>query len=107
MKKSFPFQPPEGYFEALTERTIRQVQEPRVRPLKTLGRIAAAIAVILSAAVIYLQTLPQPEPCISFACLLDETETLELESESREWLEEGDWMMLLDAQDLNSIDLEI
>lgn len=107
MKKSFPFQPPEGYFEALTERTIRQIQAPRVRAMKSWGRIAAALVVILSAAAIYLQTSPPPEPCISFACLLEETETLDLEIESHEWFDDGDWMLLIDAQELNSIDLEI
>ena len=108
MKKSFPFQPPEGYFEALTERTIRQAQEPHVRPMRGWGRIAAAIVVILSSAAIYLQSSLSLEPCISFTCLLDETETLDLESGSHEWLDDdGDWMMFLDAQELNSIDLEI
>jgi hypothetical protein len=108
MKKSFPFQPPEGYFEALTERTIRQTQEPRVRPMRGWGRIAAAIVVILSSAAIYLQSWLSPEPCISFACLLEKTETLDLENESHEWLEDdSDWMMFLDAQELNSIDFEI
>lgn len=107
MKKSFPFQPPEGYFEALTERAIDRAQEPRLRSMRTWRRIAAVAIAILSSTAAYIQSSRQPEPCISFACLLDETETLELESGSHEWLDDGDWMMLLDVQELNSFDLEI
>lgn len=105
MKKSFPFQTPQGYFEDLTERTIRQVQDPRERPLVAWGRVAAVFLVVLSAVAAYLQWAPNPEPCVTFACLLEETETLDLESGTQEWLEDRDWMLWIEAEDLNGIDL--
>ena len=94
--KRFPFRVPEGYHasaaDAMTDAFMAETTVG-IRKSRSYQMAAAAIftgLLIASAGWLYLESTSHPA-CVTFACLLEETETELLESEYEQLMEEAAW----------------
>lgn len=92
-QKRFPFQVPEGYFgrsaDDMTAAFLadRRTDVPRRRWLA----VASVFVFVAGGAWFYQLSSSESEDCVTFACLLEQTETRELEEELDDLLLDDSW----------------
>jgi hypothetical protein len=95
-QKRFPFRVPEDYFDQSADEmtaAFLEVQGEKsffVTPFKWL--VAASVLVLVGAGIWLFSSIPaESSDCVTFACLLEQTDTRVLEDEIDEMLWDDSW----------------
>lgn len=89
----FPFKVPERYFgQAADDMTIAFLADPRAdAPRRRWLAVASVLAFVAGGTLLYQLSSTESNDCVTFACLLEQTETRELEEELNDLLLDDSW----------------